>query len=889
MASFTDQIPQFNPYVQQLPVEAMTQVGMMKQAQYDQGIQTIQAKVDSVAGLDVINDVDKKYLRAKLSNLQTDLRKVAAGDFSNFQLVNKVGGMVGSIARDENVQTAVRSTQTVRKGQMEMDEAKKNGKSSPQNEFDWNDQVNEYLKSTEVGTSFNGAYTQYTDIGAKLREITKDMPEMESVQDIPLQRDNMGNVLYFDKNGKPTTSENGSARTDVAMLRISSKGKSAQKILDNFLSSLDGNDKKQLEIDGRYAYRGATKETFQNDIVGKYNAAQDRATERVAAIAVELKTNNNLSSVDKLKLESEMNDYNKMLKDNHFENAKQSELDSLDKIADIEQYKKQLYTQNFLGNLAGAMSYESKKLTYETNPYKQVELQYERLNLDYKRLRDQNIRWGKDYDLKFEIHEFNKAIAMQKAGGADSPSVPEGLDPKNLSGLTVETFEAELDDVKLQKETLKHQIKNKLYKDLDPDAAEQAINELLSQELISPSITSDYDLKESIEHYRRLENDEVRKTHILESVRQKSQVFEDQLEEHMKSLPSLVMPSQQGIAVKVSAKDVAKVIDLKNDYIIGDTKTTHSTTGIGNINLISFNREGFLSEFPRGTPLYKVAEVIADAQVGQKGSNNEGWKRAVFNYSVNLERDLNSDVKLKSILNKKKELEKIELGKHSFQFQSGIATLDMNNKVTERQVTAILGNSQMLHNLHGSLDLSDKQKFDPNKIANWRTGKTKDALVFALRKKGNGSGDLLISLGEEMQTIPMNNAVFSDHFPNESQVSNTKHIRDLASSEFKTTNAAGIIGKSEGARYAYLSGYQLPLLQNSKLASKVKLDVEGSENNIGDPRYDRFQIRLYVYDESNKVWKHDIYDVGGLIYEAGLLPAFSTIGEKEINRILKSK
>ena len=39
MASFTDQISQFNPYIQELPVEAMAQVGMAKQAQYNQGYQ----------------------------------------------------------------------------------------------------------------------------------------------------------------------------------------------------------------------------------------------------------------------------------------------------------------------------------------------------------------------------------------------------------------------------------------------------------------------------------------------------------------------------------------------------------------------------------------------------------------------------------------------------------------------------------------------------------------------------------------------------------------------------------------------------------------------------------------------------------------------------------
>ena len=49
MASFTDAIPQFNPYIQQLPVEAMVKVGMEKQQRYDQGLQKIQSQIDQVA------------------------------------------------------------------------------------------------------------------------------------------------------------------------------------------------------------------------------------------------------------------------------------------------------------------------------------------------------------------------------------------------------------------------------------------------------------------------------------------------------------------------------------------------------------------------------------------------------------------------------------------------------------------------------------------------------------------------------------------------------------------------------------------------------------------------------------------------------------------------
>jgi hypothetical protein len=82
MASFTDIIPQFNPYVQQLPVEAMVQVGMEKQKRYDEGIQKIQSQIDTVAGLDISKPLHKMYLQSKLNELGNNLKTVAAGDFS---------------------------------------------------------------------------------------------------------------------------------------------------------------------------------------------------------------------------------------------------------------------------------------------------------------------------------------------------------------------------------------------------------------------------------------------------------------------------------------------------------------------------------------------------------------------------------------------------------------------------------------------------------------------------------------------------------------------------------------------------------------------------------------------------------------------------------------
>ena len=63
MASYTDAITQFNPYVSTLPVDAMVKVGMQKQAQYEQGVQKIQQSIDNVAGMDVYKDLHKNYLQ----------------------------------------------------------------------------------------------------------------------------------------------------------------------------------------------------------------------------------------------------------------------------------------------------------------------------------------------------------------------------------------------------------------------------------------------------------------------------------------------------------------------------------------------------------------------------------------------------------------------------------------------------------------------------------------------------------------------------------------------------------------------------------------------------------------------------------------------------------
>ena len=199
MASFTDAITQFNPYVAQLPVEAMVKVGMQKQAQYEEGYKKIQGEIDRVAGLDIIKDVDKNYLQSKLDELGSNLRTYAAGDFSNFQLVNSVGGMARQVGKDQNIQNAVASTAFVRNQKSLMDEERKKGTLHANNEIYYNDNLNAYLTSNKVGETFSTNYQPYTDYQKKWREVLKEIDVKEDISDLPFLQDDKGR--YTDAKG----------------------------------------------------------------------------------------------------------------------------------------------------------------------------------------------------------------------------------------------------------------------------------------------------------------------------------------------------------------------------------------------------------------------------------------------------------------------------------------------------------------------------------------------------------------------------------------------------------------------------------------------------------------------------------------------------------------
>ena len=265
MASFTDSITQFNPYVSQLPVEAMVKVGMQKQAQYDQGVQRIQSQIDNVAGIDVYRPVDKQYLQSKLNQLGSKLTSVAGGDFSNQQLVSAVGGMATQVVKDRQIQNAVASTANIKKQDILMEKEVAKGEGL-ENQDLYNDQKMKYLSSTEADGSFvNGRYVPYINLNKKLKEIGDLVGIKGNIVEQLFETDSQGNKIpEYVINPKTGKSEFKGYKWSPIAVTESFKGKDAANLLSAFKSALTPADYQQLAITGRYMYKNYNAEEIAN-------------------------------------------------------------------------------------------------------------------------------------------------------------------------------------------------------------------------------------------------------------------------------------------------------------------------------------------------------------------------------------------------------------------------------------------------------------------------------------------------------------------------------------------------------------------------------------------------------------------------------------------------
>jgi hypothetical protein len=379
----------------------MSQVGMYKQQQYNQGLEKIQGQIENVAGLDIIRDVDKKYLESKLNELGGKLNTVAAGDFSNFQLVNSVGGMTNQIAKDKSIQSAVSSTSKYRKQLTNMETAIKEGKSSQSNIFDFNTKASNWLNSMEVGKSFDDRYVQYKNVKTTAMEAIKALHPKLSQYDIPFKINDDGTI------NKKLIAD--------AMKRYKIEGVDENQIAQAITASLTPDDINQLGIDANYQFRGVTSQDLVQKAKDNYTAKKEDA---IVTLNYLRKQKEIISDpVVNKKISDQIKDYENLLGKDGVLGLLDEELNSNIEIANNnpEAVKLSIYKDGFIKEFGNAFSWKNQVQEYIKSPLR------DQLNfveeMSHKRQVENRMRWKDQQDLMFKKEELrlkSEEVALQK-------------------------------------------------------------------------------------------------------------------------------------------------------------------------------------------------------------------------------------------------------------------------------------------------------------------------------------------------------------------------------------------------------------------------------------------------------------------------------------------
>jgi hypothetical protein len=879
MASFTDanvldKLTSFNPYIQQLPVNQMVEVGLKKQQQYDEGIQKIQTNIDNIAGLDVVRDVDKAYLQTKINELGNNLKIVGAGDFSDFQLVNSVNGMTTQIARDSNVQNAVSSTAKLRKEQARKEKAIQDGKSSPDNEWFFGKQVSNYLNDSNLDQSFNGQYIEYKDVDKKLRALASDLQKAGFEQTIedPWVRDGLGRDVYFNPDGTQSLdgSKGGTRKYDMVKLTTTVKGIGAEKILNNFYDSLDEGDKRQLNITAQYHYRDSTPVTFQNDIIRTYNEKKKIYSDAIVDATVRLATGN-YTPEQKTQLENQITKAKQLVYEGGFDKQMEEDMAAIDTEAEADAYKYKIYTQKYLTNLAKDVANESKSIEYDSNPGWQALMEKKKFEFDVAKERQREREWQADFRLKIkeDLRQDEEAARKRKEDVTLQPIVKTEKISTDFPSYGVKELDADIEivDVNLTQTT------NKLARLLDPNAKTPAekqkaidtANKLYETYRLTPHIIKDNRQRQLLEQIDDLDNKKYTLTTKRNAANQAGSFFRGQTEN--------VINQQSGVRVgnqRFTAKELYD-FNLGSSKFIKYTMPTYKEA-----QPEAKMTDAILTKY-KGTKYYPLALALYNKTNGISLSSNE---RVIVNQVNQINNNVSREVY--NLANQQRQAENKAIYDLSPEFQQMNIQLNPDNKRDMRVVDQIIGLKLKDYNDRGALDSKRPDDFTPSKIAEMQKAGN---LGYTYIKNNDGSATLVLTSGEDVQKIPLTPTEFRSWATDYSYVNPMSDvIYSVQSNENKTTNKAG---RQQGSTARYTgSSPLLPGINNTKIASRVRMDVEGSPDNIGDADTDVFQAVLYYYD--GKTWKvPQVLNSGGYVDAANLQILLSQVGQKTIETLFK--
>lgn len=435
MSSFLDRNPiQFTPYQSQLP-EGYAQLLSYKQAQYNEGIQKVDSYLQSLSGLDVVRDVDQKYLNGRIDNLTSEINKTAGStDWSNKVVQNQVGSLASKIYNDPKIQNAVAGTFRYKKLLADIGESKRSGKGySVQNEWDALSSVQGWLGNQEAGAQYSGKnYSPYVDVNGKAQEYLKNIKPNWIVESDPM------------------SAVKGSGGTPVAYQMVNNKKEyiKPEEVKSVLRGLLQPEDYNQLDINGRYGNRFYTDPlAFKGELDRQQKAVNRGLQTQIEAWKGQIQKNENdqnaLYQLNNLIAQAE----NQIENTNRTYSTLRSSVDA----GNMEGVKSQMYLNEWLESWGQSYGYTKEEVTYEESPAWKGVLAARKEEREWEKHRSDLLKTQYEIaKLQAETQNILSGESKSKSKNSESPTAefsnltPGGLDNTVVQSLK-DNFFAETD------------------------------------------------------------------------------------------------------------------------------------------------------------------------------------------------------------------------------------------------------------------------------------------------------------------------------------------------------------------------------------------------------------------------------------------------------------
>lgn len=834
MASYTDIIPKFNPYIDQIPVEAMVQVGMEKQRRYEEGVQKVQTYLDGLAGLDVARPVDKAYLQSKFNELGNNLRSVAGGDFSNFQLVNSVGGMAKQLVNDPYILNAVSSTKLYRKSLEEIDTARKEGKSGPSNEWDFRNQASKWLDSNELGASFNGRYTPFTNWKKEGIDVLNALKPGSNITEDAFTVDKNGNVVIAD-----------------AIVREKLAGISPERIQQALLTGLSPAAFKQMEIDGRYNYSNVSPDQFVKDVNTQYSDKVQRYMDQIKTLdAAKYQTK---STAQKSLIDSKIADIRKIIESTKNEYAGISKSFAS---GDVESAKARLQTINNLSGFANAFSYTETSKTYENSPF--VQAQQFRDTKEWEREKwEEEKRVNKE---KLDIERAKLEIEMAKLGMGGKGGIPSGATAEEVGGYNMGVLQGRIDADKKALVTNEAALLNRPeYQGKDVAwLAEQKAAWERSPKSVDPVLAQYFINTENLS--RSVKANEALRGAIY-----------TQVDNEKGTLESLIPKGSPTITYKgysYTPEELVQFNEKFKKYVrTGVLLTSPGAPGGGGV---VYNDEAAKNELgPKELLLYQIRRKTGGLDVGEKAIMDN----LIF-YNTNVNQPYSN--KIKDRIARANEL----LLERTQGMQAVTYTIDSYKPELRQNLSGLLNGLALNAEKQGgglagspgfSADTAKKLATDPSLIGSIRVieGTELQPAMYEVTTTGKDGTSMSFKITPEQKVSYFGSTAFES-------APEIKAIQPYLAQLYKTG----------GVSTATAPGPTTP--NNSYLASIdfPSVDIYGVKGNLIQSG-GLYQIKITVFDPIKKEWVNDIsYPRGGLMQKEKIAAAMSNLNDSAIFELL---